>query len=181
VAPHITSLSQTSAPEGSDDLTITIRGSNFSVNSTALVDGLTPLVTTFVSPNNITAIIPADLLAEEGSFTISVLDSQIGASNAKTFHVVESVPQIDASVVQGLTFQDFTVSGLVTDLAQEDHQVRVNWGDGTVQTISVNPDGSFSVDHTFAQPGHVHHDSIVVTPLDDEGFAGEPLVFDVIV
>jgi hypothetical protein len=182
VAPHISSLSQTSAPEGSADLTIAIHGSNFSANSTVLVDGLTPLVTTFVSPNKLTAVIPADLLAEEGHFTISVLDSQSGESNAKTFHVIESVPQIDASVVQGLIFQNFTVSGTVTDLAQEDHQVRINWGDGTVQTIDVNPDGSFSVDHTFAQsPGHVHHDTIVVTPLDDEGFAGDPLTFDVLV
>jgi hypothetical protein len=182
VAPHVTSLSQTSAPEGSADLTITIHGSNFSANSTVLVDGLTPLVTTFVSPNKLTAVIPADLLAEEGHFTISVLDSQIGESNAKTFHVIESVPQIDASVVQGLIFQNFTVSGMVTDLAQEDHQVRINWGDGTVQTIDVNPDGSFSLDHTFAQPpGHVHRDTIVVKPLDDEGFAGDPLTFDVLV
>src|SRR6516162_6784372 len=111
VAPHISGLSQTSAPEGSSDLTITIHGSNFTTNSTALIDGLQPLVTTFVDANHLKAIIPADLLAEEGHFTISVLDSQSGLSNAKTFNVTESVPQIDASVVQGLTFQDITLTG----------------------------------------------------------------------
>src|SRR6516162_7347716 len=87
VAPHITSLSQTSAPEGSADLTITLTGSGFTSNSTVLIDGLTPLVTNFVNSDKLTAVIPAGFLSEEGHFQISVLDSQSGASNAKTFHV----------------------------------------------------------------------------------------------
>jgi hypothetical protein len=101
VPPRIASLSQTSAPEGSPDLTITINGSNFSSNSTVLIDGLTPLVTTLVNANQLKAIIPAEFLNEEGQFKISVLDSQNGESNARTFHVTDSVPQLDASVSPG--------------------------------------------------------------------------------
>jgi hypothetical protein len=183
VAPHISSLSQASAPEGSPDLTITINGSNFTSNSTVLLDGLTPLVTTLVDSNHLTAVIPAAFLSEEGHFKLSVLDGQSGFSNAVTFKVTDSVPVLTASVSQGRIFQDFTLSGLVTDQATEDHRVRINWGDGTVQVIDLGVSASapFSVTHTFNQPGHVHHDKIVVTALDDEGVASSKLTFDVIV
>jgi hypothetical protein len=183
VAPQIDSLSQTSAPEGSPDLTITINGSNFTSNSTVLIDGLQPLVTTFVNTNQLTAIIPAEFLAEEGQFTISVLDGQNGESNANTFDVTESVPAINASVVQGLTFQEITLSGQVTDQALEGHRAQIDWGDGTVQEIDLGVSSSapFSVSHTFDQPGHVQHDTITVTAVDDEGAASDPLTFDVIV
>jgi hypothetical protein len=183
VSPHITSLSQASAPEGSNDLTITITGSAFTSNSTVLIDGLTPLVTRFVSSNQLTAVIPAGFLAEEGHFHLSVLDSQSGASNAKAFHVTESVPQLNADVSQGLTFQQITLSGQVTDQAIEDHRVRINWGDGTTQVVDLGVSSSapFSVSHTFAASRHLHHDTITVTALDDEGTTSAPLKFDVIV
>jgi hypothetical protein len=183
VGPHISSLSQSSALEGSPDRTITIHGSNFTQFSTVVIDGLQPLATTFVSPDKLMAIIPADFLAEEGQFTISVLDSNNGESNSKTFHVTESVPAIDASVSQGRIFQDITLAGQVSDLAQEDHHVRINWGDGHVQTLDLPAasDGNFSVGHTFATTRHIQHDTIVVTPLDDEGVHGAPLTLDVIV
>jgi hypothetical protein len=184
VSPHITSLSQTSAPEGSPDLTITLTGSDFTSNSTVLIDGLTPLVTKVVSSDKLTAVIPAGFLSEEGHFQISVLDSQSGPSNAKTFHVTDSVPQLDADVSQGLTFQQITLSGLVTDPALEGHRVRINWGDGTVQVLDlgISTSAPFSATHTFAQPpGHVHHDTITVTALDDAGVASATLRFDVIV
>jgi hypothetical protein len=183
VPSHISSLSQSSATEGSGDLTITLNGSNFSSNSIVVIDGLTPLLTTFVSPNQLKAVIPSEFLSEEGKFKISVLDSQGGNSNGKTFKVTESVPQVDASVVQGQIFQTITVSGKLTDTAIEDHQVRINFGDGTeaVVQLPAGSDGSFSMSHTFDQSGHLHHDTITVTPLDDEGVAGNPLTFDVIV
>ena len=183
VPPHITSLSQSSAAEGSPDLTITIHGSNFTPQSTVLIDGLTPLITTFVNTNELKAVIPADFLAEEGQFQISVLSGQNEASNARTFQVTESVPAIDASVIQGLTFQEITLSGQVTDQAIEDHRVSFDWGDGQVQELDLpaGSNGQFNVTHTFVQAGHVQPDTIVVTALDDEGAASDPLQFDVLV
>jgi hypothetical protein len=183
VPPHITSLSQSSAPEGSPDLTITINGSNFTQQSTVLIDGLQPLTTTFVNTNQVKAIIPADFFAEEGKFKLSVLDGQDDHSNSKVFHVTESVPALNASVTQGQIFQQITLSGQVTDLALEGHRVQIDWGDGTVQEIDLGVSSSapFSVSHTFDQAGHVQHDTIVVTALDDEGVASDPLTFDVLV
>jgi len=183
VPPHISSLSQSSVTEGSPDLTITIHGTNFTNLSTALIDGLQPLTTTLVNSNELRAIIPAAFLAEEGQFRISVLDAQNGTSNAKTFRVTESRPTIDASISQGLTFQEITLTGQVSDQAPEAHRVVIHWGDGQTQVIELdaNSNGEFSATHTFAQSRHLHHDTIVVTALDDEGVASAPLQFDVIV
>jgi hypothetical protein len=183
VQPHITSLSQSSVAEGSPDLTITINGSNFTNLSTVVIDGLQPLVTTFVNAGQLKTTIPADFLAEEGSFKLSVFDGQSGFSNARTFKVTESVPEVTASATQGQIFQQIVLSGQVIDSALEAHQVRIEWGDGQVQVLDLgaNSGGQFSVTHTFAQPGHVRQDTITVTALDDEGVAGTPLKLDVIV
>jgi hypothetical protein len=183
VPPHIASLSQTSATEGSPDLTLTINGSDFTSGSTVLIDGLQPLTTTFVNANQLQAVIPAAFLSEEGHFKLSVLDGASGFSNSVRFTVKDSVPTLTASVNQGQIFQQITLSGTVTDQATEGHRVRINWGDGVTQVVDLGVSASapFSVSHTFAQPGHAHHDTIVVTPLDDRGVAGAPLKFDVIV
>jgi hypothetical protein len=183
VKPRITSLSQTSVAEGGPDVTITINGSNFTNLSTVLANRLQPLVTRFVNANQLQAIIPAALLAEEGHLKISVLDGENGFSNAKTFKVIDSVPVVTASVSQGQIFQQITLSGQVTDQAVEGHSVRINWGDGTVQVldVGVNSGAPFSATHTFASSQHLHHDTIVVQALDDEGVASAPLEFDVIV
>jgi hypothetical protein len=183
VAPKVTGLSQTSAAEGSPDLTITINGNNFTNVSTVLVNGLQPLTTRFVNANQLQAILPAALLAEEGHFKLSVLDPQTGSSNSAKFTVTDSVPVLNASVTQGQVFQQITLDGLVTDQAAEAHRVRIDWGDGTkeVLELGVGSSSPFAVTHTFAQSGHLHHDTIVVTALDDEGVASAPLKFDVIV
>jgi hypothetical protein len=184
VAPAINSLSQTKVAEGSPDLTITINGSNFTSNSTVLLDGATPLATTFVSASQLTATIPADFLAEEGHFKLSVVNGDGATSNATTFKVTESVPALSASAVQGQTFQQITVSGQVLDLAPEAHRVKIQWGDGHVDVVNLAPnsDGKFSLAHTFQQPpGHVRHDTIVVTAFDDKGVASDPLKLDVII
>jgi hypothetical protein len=183
VAPKITSLSQTSVAEGGPDLTITVNGSNFTNLSTVLVNGLQPLATRFVNANQLQAIVPAALLAEEGHFKLSVLDGENGFSNSVKFTVTDSVPMLTASVAQGQIFQQITLNGLVTDQAVEDHRVRINWGDGQVEVIDlgVGTGGTLSATHTFAASEYLHHDTIVVTALDDEGAASAPLKFDVIV
>jgi hypothetical protein len=115
VAPRITSLSQTSAGEGSPDLTITVNGSNFTSLSTVLVNGLVPLDTRFVNAGQLQATIPAALLAEEGHFRISVLDAQNGLSNGEEFTVTDNAPVPTASADQGQIFQQITLNGEATD------------------------------------------------------------------
>jgi hypothetical protein len=183
VAPKITGLSQNSVAEGSPDLKITINGSNFTNLSTVLVNGLQPLATTFVNANQLQAIIPAALLAEEGHLHISVLDAQNGSSNVVKFTVTDSPPVLTASVAQGQIFQQITLSGQVTDSTVEDHRVRINWGDGVVTMVDLGVSASapFSLSHTYATTKHLQHRTIVVTALDDEGVASAPQTFDVIV
>jgi hypothetical protein len=183
VRPEITSLSQTSAAEGSADLTLTINGSNFTNLSTVLINGLDPLATRFVNAGQLQAIIPASFLAEEGKFQISVVDGLNGLSHSATFHVTDNVPAVTASATQGQIFQEITLNGQVIDQANEGHRVRIDWGDGHVQVLhlGVSAGGQFAVNHTFAPSKHLHHDTIVVTALDNEGVASAPLTFDVIV
>ena len=183
VPPKITGLSQTSVTEGSPALTVTVNGSNFTSGSTVLVNGLQPLTTTFVNANQLQAVLPAALLAEEGHFQLSVVDAQTGTSNSQKFAVLDSVPVVNATVAQGQTFQQITVSGIVTDQATEDHRVRINWGDGTSQVLELGVSSSapFTVNHIYAQRGHLRHQTIVVTALDDEGTASAPQTFNVIV
>jgi hypothetical protein len=178
VPPQIASLSQASAPEGSPDLTITINGSNFTSLSTLVVNGKQPLATTFVSASQLQAIIPAALLADEGHFNLSVVDPQLGSSSPQRFIVTDSSPVLSASITQGLNSLQITLDGLVTDLATEDHQVRIVWGDGheDVLDLGVGTGGSFSASHTFAESAQR---TIVATPVDDNGFAGAPVTFDV--
>ena len=127
----LNSLSQNAAPEGSGDLAITVLGSEFTNQSAVLFNGQ-PLATSFVNTGQIHATIPAALLAAEGTANITVSDPQNGLSNAQTFSITESVPALSASVSsKGRSSYNVTLSGQVVDQAFEDHQVRVNWGDGT--------------------------------------------------
>jgi hypothetical protein len=75
----ITSISPTSATVGSPDLSLTIRGSDFDgtgvIRSQVLWSAgssQTSLLTTFVSSNELTAIVPAALLNSAGKASISV-------------------------------------------------------------------------------------------------------------
>jgi hypothetical protein len=75
------------------------------------------------------------------------------------------------------------ITGSVIDPAVEDHQVRIDWGDGPtdVLDLGVSAGGAFTASHTFATTAHLRHDTIVVTALDDEGVASAPQAIDVIV
>jgi hypothetical protein len=182
VPPRISSLSQASVAEGSPDLSLTITGSDFTSQSIVQI-GNQALTTRFASSSELQVIIPAAFLGKEGHFNLSVIDGAGGLSNSARFTVTESVPALTASADQGRIFQQITLNGLVSDQAVEDHRLRINWGDGTVQVIDLGVQASppFSETHTFAASRHIHHDTIVVTALDDEGVAGNALVFDVIV
>jgi hypothetical protein len=183
VPPHMRTLSQSSAVAGSPDLTLTINGSDFTSQSVVQVNGNQALTTTFVSSSELQAIIPAALLAHPERLTLTVNDPAGGLSNNKQFTVTKSIPTITASADQGRIFQEITLNGQVSDTAVQDHRLRINWGDGTVQTIDLGVQSSspFSISHTFAPSRHVHHDTITVTALDIDGTASTPLRFDVIV
>jgi hypothetical protein len=76
----ISSLTPQQAPAGSGDVTLTINGSNFTSDSSACWNCISNmqyqfLPTSYVSSRQLTATIPASLLATPGMFPISVFDS----------------------------------------------------------------------------------------------------------
>jgi hypothetical protein len=173
------SLSQNAAPEGSSDLTISALGSEFTSQSTVLFNGQ-PLATTFINTGHLQATIPAALLAAEGSAKITVSDPQNGLSNAQTFTITENVPAISASVTHGRSLQDVTVTGQVFDQALEDHKVRIDWGDGTIQVLDLgsHKGGPFSLSHHYRRGGPRMR-TINLTAQDDVGTVSRNLSLSV--
>jgi uncharacterized protein (TIGR03437 family) len=89
-AASLASLSPSSAAPGGTAFTLTLAGAGFAATSTAQWNGA-PLVTKFVSPSQLTASVPAALIAATGSATVTVL-SDGGPSNALTFTIALPTP-----------------------------------------------------------------------------------------
>jgi Putative Ig domain/IPT/TIG domain len=88
-APTISSLSPTCATAGGPQFTLTVNGTNFVSGSTVNWNG-TPLVTTFVSAAQLTATVPAALIATAGTASITVVTPCGGTSNAQTFTIANT-------------------------------------------------------------------------------------------
>jgi uncharacterized protein (TIGR03437 family) len=83
--PAITTLSPPSASVGGPDFTLTVNGSNFLSNVTAAWNGA-PLVTTFVNAGQLTARVPASLIAAAGTAHVTVTGNG-ATSNALDFTI----------------------------------------------------------------------------------------------
>ena len=83
----LNTINPTGAQAGSSATTITATGANFS--STAIVNfNGTPLVTTFVSSTQLTAVIPAAQLANTGTANVTVTDTYSSSTSpAQTFTI----------------------------------------------------------------------------------------------
>ncbi len=92
---NITTLSPSSALAGGPAVTLTVTGERFTQQSTVLwVDFRTPLATTFVSSTQLTAIIPANLIATDAVAPITVSTPGVALSNAVNFPIVVASPTI---------------------------------------------------------------------------------------
>ena len=83
--PTLTGLNPNSTPVGGSQFTLTITGTNF-INGSTVHWNNSPRVTTYVSPTQLTATIPASDIANAGTANITVLNPSPGggASNALT-------------------------------------------------------------------------------------------------
>jgi outer membrane protein assembly factor BamB len=89
VIPAITALSPSTATMGGSDYTLTVTGTGF--DSTAQVSwNASPVVTTFVSSTQVTAVIPAADIARAGSYPVTVwnADGNVHASAPMQVSVV---------------------------------------------------------------------------------------------
>lgn len=86
--PTLTAAEPGVALAGGGAATVTLRGADFTTASRARFAG-TSLSTTFVSPTELAAEIPASLLASAGQFLLDVVSASNGTSNAISFVVVD--------------------------------------------------------------------------------------------
>src|SRR6059058_5935964 len=84
--PTIGSLSPTCTTAGGPQFTLTVNGTNFVAGSTVRWSG-TALATTFVSTTQLTATVPAVLIATAGTASLTVVTPCGGTSNAQTFTI----------------------------------------------------------------------------------------------
>ena len=91
--PTITSISPTSAAAGGPQFTLTVNGTNFVSASVVYWNG-TALATTFGSSTQVTATVPAALIANPGTASITIVNPAPGGgtSNAVTFTINNPVP-----------------------------------------------------------------------------------------
>lgn len=94
-APSLTSIAPTSASLGGANTTITVNGQGL-VNGAVVKWNTTPLATTWVSLNQLTAVVPASLLSAVGTATITVADPNnvsVGGSEVFTINAAQAVAQ----------------------------------------------------------------------------------------
>lgn len=88
-APVLTNLSQNGVGPGSPAFTLTVTGAGFVSGSVVRFNG-TNLATTFVSPTQLMAQVPASAVTAAGTYTVTVVNAAPGGgtANALTFTVV---------------------------------------------------------------------------------------------
>ena len=118
-APTITSLSPANAYAGGSAFTLTINGTNFTSTWT-LWWGSTELPSTFISSTQLTALVPAGLIAGAGTKNITV-STVSGRSPAAVFTVIQPTPVIaslsPASTIAGSSDLLLTINGSNFDAA----------------------------------------------------------------
>src|SRR5216110_210316 len=89
--PTTTSISPNCTTAGSADFTLTVNGTNFVSTSTVNWNGA-PLATSFVSSTQLTATVPASLVATAGTASVTVANPSPGGgtSNAQTFTIANT-------------------------------------------------------------------------------------------
>ncbi len=113
-APTISSISPDTATAGDPDTTITITGTNYQTGIEAEWNG-TPFTTIIIDPQDAGAVIPASDLTAAGTFNITVVNPDTGASSAYSFTVNNPVPTTSsmspASMLVGSADTTLSVAG----------------------------------------------------------------------
>jgi hypothetical protein len=175
--PRISSLSTTTASEGSSDLSFTVSGNNFTSSSLVQANGAT-LTTSFLSNTQLQATLPASLLAEEGSLSVTVLTpgTSGGTSNSVPFNVTDTalipsgqfVSATEGQTLTGGLVATFTDAG--SDGTATDYSATVTWDDGNGQSHTSSGTVKLLPGNTFA----VYADNTV--PYAEEGTHGVTVV-----
>lgn len=110
--PAITHLEPGTLLQWSDTLAITVTGGGFVDGAVVRVNG-TPRLTTYVSPSQLTALIPAEQMVEAGTLQVTVFNPKPrgGESEARPLVVEHRVPDVQSIQPSGITVgsADFTL------------------------------------------------------------------------
>jgi uncharacterized repeat protein (TIGR03803 family) len=85
-APVFTGMTPSTTTAGHADFTLTTIGTGFVVGAQITWNG-TPLTTTYVSPTNLTATIPAALVTNAGTATLKVINPGVAPTGPRTFTI----------------------------------------------------------------------------------------------
>jgi uncharacterized repeat protein (TIGR03803 family) len=85
-APTFTGMTPSTTTAGHADFTLTTIGTGFVVGAQITWNG-TPLTTTYVSPTNLTATIPAALVTSAGTATLKVINPGVAPTGPRTFTI----------------------------------------------------------------------------------------------
>jgi uncharacterized protein (TIGR03437 family) len=96
--PALSSLSPTSSPAGAGGFTLTVAGTGFVPASIVLWNG-SPLTTTFVTSSQLTADVPAWLLATPGLANVTVSTPGVSSPNAATFTIGVPLPSTTTAAI----------------------------------------------------------------------------------
>ncbi len=115
--PTLGSISPTSATAGGSAFTLTANGTQFVSGASEVRWNGTALATTFVSATQLTAAVPASLIAQGGTASVTVVTAVPGGgtSSAKSFAVMNVVPSLTSispsSVIAGNAGFTLTING----------------------------------------------------------------------
>jgi len=96
--PFLAAIAPATVPAGGGDLTVSIEGAGFASGvSTAYWNG-TPLATTYVSPTQLTVVVPAALTATPGTGSVTVLSQPPGGGTSAPAAFSVTVPAAQLSI-----------------------------------------------------------------------------------
>jgi hypothetical protein len=108
--PILAAIVPATAPPGGRDVTITLQGANFGAGVSTAYWNATPLATTYVSPTELSAVVPAGLTAAAGMGALTVLNQPPGAGTSApaTFIVAPPSPPIAIGAASALGLRPAT-------------------------------------------------------------------------
>ncbi len=136
-APTLTGISPNSVAAGSGDTTITLTGTNFTPASVAQDNG-TSLSTTYLSPTQLTAVVPAADLTTAGAESIAVATPNEPTTSAVPLAVTQPQDTL-TSISPGSTFARVATTVTLTGANFTSGSVVGLVNDGTLPTTFVSP------------------------------------------
>jgi hypothetical protein len=188
--PSISSTSPASTAAGSAAFTLTVNGANFT-SSSAVLWGTTSLTTQYVSGTQLTAQVPASLVASAGtpSVTVQTPGTSGGTSGAYSFEIdtagsstPPSFSQASATVAAGspatypVTLPSSAANVSLSCLNLPAHvtcSYSASTGTVTVATAASTPPGTYLITAVFTETLPGAASSIILLPLLLVPFAGK--------